>query len=128
MTSPAPAPRSEQIDIRVKRVYEDPSPEDGTRVLVDRLWPRGISRERAAVAEWTREVAPSADLRKWFGHDPSRRAEFVRRYEAELDERPEAVEGLLERARKGRLTLVYSARDEDHNQAVALAAYLRERG
>ncbi|MDH3734417.1 MAG: DUF488 family protein [Gemmatimonadota bacterium] len=110
----------------MKRVYEPADSEDGYRVLVDRVWPRGVSRDRAAVDEWLRDAGPSDELRKWFGHRPERWPEFVRRYEAEIRDRPEIVDELIERAGPT-LTLVYSARDEEHNQAVALAAFLRRR-
>lgn len=112
------------MDIRIKRVYEPPAPEDGFRVLVDRLWPRGLKKEDAALDAWKKEVAPSDALRRWFGHNPDRWEEFRRRYEAELEERPEVVDWLLERARAGRLTLCYGARDPEHNQAVVLRDYL----
>jgi uncharacterized protein YeaO (DUF488 family) len=107
-------------DIRVKRAYDPPSRADGTRVLVDRLWPRGLKKSDAAIALWMKEIAPSTGLRQWFGHDPSRWNEFRRRYRAELKKQPELLSELRSLARKGPLTLVYSARDEEHNQAVAL--------
>ena len=115
-------------DIRLKRAYEPPSPEDGTRVLVDRLWPRGVRKAEAAIDCWLKEIAPSSELRRWFGHDPSRWEEFRRRYRAELSARPELLDKLRALAEQGTLTLVYAARDEDHNQAVALRGMLlRER-
>ena len=115
-------------EVRCKRVYEPAAPEeDGLRILVDRLWPRGVSKEDAAVDDWIPELGPSHELRRWFGHEPERWKEFVRRYEEELDDRAGALEDLWERAGDGPLTLVYSARDEEHNQAVALAGYLRRR-
>lgn len=107
-------------EISIKRVYEAPSADDGFRVLVDRVWPRGITRDAAAVHLWMKDIAPSTELRKWFGHDPVRWEEFRRRYLAELEQLPELVEQLRGQARRGRLTLVYSARDEAHNQAVVL--------
>lgn len=112
--------------IQAKRIYEPPAPEDGYRVLVDRLWPRGLSKERAAVDEWMRQVAPSAELRSWFAHSPARWAEFKRRYRAELMEPSarEAVARLRALAAAGAVTLLYAARDETHNDAVALRAYL----
>ena len=113
--------------IRVKRVYEPPAADDGQRVLVDRLWPRGVKKEDAALDRWMKEVAPSDALRRWFGHDAAKWEAFRVRYARELDEVPEAVAELRRAAETGTLTLVYSARDPDHNQAVALAAYL-ERG
>jgi len=115
------------VDLRVKRIYEDASPEDGARVLVDRLWPRGVSKERAALDLWLRDIGPSDALRKWFGHEPERWAAFVERYTIELDGNRELVGELETLVRAGRVTLLYSARDERHNQAVALAMYLKER-
>lgn len=119
------ARKAVSIDVAIKRVYEAASPEDGERVLVDRIWPRGIAKEAAAVAEWMKEVGPSTELRKWFGHEPARWPEFQRRYRAELAEHDELIDALLERARAGRLTLVYSAKDEARNQAVVIADFLR---
>lgn len=116
------------MDIRTKRVYEPASPQDGFRVLVDRVWPRGMSTERLNADLWLKEVAPSAALRKWFGHDPSKWAEFKRRYFAELDGKAELLKRLLHHAAKGRLTLLFSARDAERNQAVALREYLLSRG
>jgi uncharacterized protein YeaO (DUF488 family) len=113
--------------IAIKRAYDPPSRADGARVLVDGVWPRGVKKEDLAVEEWMRDLAPSTALRKWFGHDPERWDEFRRRYFAELDERPEAWRKLAERARKGKLTLVFSARDAVHNNAVALREYLEAR-
>lgn len=113
--------------IRVKRVYDPPSADDGTRVLVDRLWPRGISKERARIDLWLKEVAPSADLRKWYGHDPDRWEEFRRRYRAELSAKKDLILTLKEQAGHGTITLVYSSREEMRNNAVALRMYLEER-
>ncbi len=114
------------MEIGVRRVYEEPGRDDGVRVLVDRLWPRGLRRETAAIDHWWRELAPSDTLRRWFGHDPARWDGFRTRYAAELDARPEA----LAAARKDvagapRITLLFAARDEAHNNAVALRDYLR---
>lgn len=111
------------LDIRVKRIYDPPAPDDGTRILVDRLWPRGVARAGAGVDEWLPSIAPSTELRRWFGHDPAKWPEFRARYEAELAGQDD-VERLRTIARRARLTLLYSARDTEHNQAVALAAYL----
>ena len=111
--------------IAVKRVYAAPEKADGHRVLVDRVWPRGVSKEHAALGLWLKEVAPSAELRKWFGHKPERWAEFQKRYRAELDGNGEAVARLRGLLHHGKVTLLYSAHDEAHNNAVALAAYLR---
>ncbi len=116
------------MKIHVRRVYDKPEAGDGVRVLVDRLWPRGLRKETAAVDHWFRELAPSTELRRWFGHDPDRWEQFRRRYAAELDHRPEILEPLLELLRKSpRVTLLYAAKDEEHNNAVALAHYLEER-
>ncbi len=110
--------------IKVKRVYDPPSSRDGRRFLVDRLWPRGIKRDALSLVDWLKDIAPSDTLRRWFAHDPSRWETFKRRYAAELDRRPEAWRPLLEAARRGTVTLLYSARDPEHNNAVALKAYL----
>jgi len=106
--------------LKIKRVYEPPQKEDGTRVLVDRLWPRGLSKEHAKVDLWLKEIAPTAELRRWFGHDPARWEEFRKRYTAELKKNPEPVRLLKETIKKGPVTLVYGAKDEEHNQAVVL--------
>jgi uncharacterized protein YeaO (DUF488 family) len=113
------------IDVRMKRAYEPAEPADGYRILVDRLWPRGLSRERANLDEWDRELAPSTGLRQWFGHEPGRFEEFRRRYQEELGEQRPALTALRRRAREGTLTLVYAAKDTDHNDAVVLAEALR---
>jgi uncharacterized protein YeaO (DUF488 family) len=115
------------VPLAVKRVHEAPARGDGQRVLVDRLWPRGVSKERAAVHLWAREAAPSAELRRWFDHDPERWEGFRARYARELDARPEALEPILARARRGRVTLVYGSRETRFNNAVALREYLAER-
>jgi uncharacterized protein YeaO (DUF488 family) len=113
------------MPIQIKRVYEPASPEDGYRVLIDRLWPRGVSRQSAKADGWIKELAPSTELRQWFAHDPGRFEEFRRRYIEELrDERPRLT-ALRHRARGGTLTLVYSAHDTEHNDAVVLAEILR---
>ena len=112
--------RAKSLDIRIKRAYEPPSSADGTRVLVDRLWPRGLKKTDAHVAQWLKEVAPSNELRKWFGHDPARWEEFRRRYKTELTAKGDLLGELRELAKQGPLTLVYSAHDEAHNQAVVL--------
>jgi len=109
--------------IRIKRVYDPPSGDDGLRVLVDRLWPRGLSRERARVDVWLKDVAPSDGLRKWFGHDDHKWAEFKKRYFGELDDLKEIPGPLGERSGK-RVTLLYGARSEEHNNAAALKEYL----
>lgn len=111
--------------IAIKRAYEPVASSDGCRVLVDRLWPRGLSKERVHAEHWSKELAPSAELRRWFGHDDSRWPEFRRRYFAELAERREELEALKTLAAGRRLTLVYGARDEQHNNAAALRDYLQ---
>jgi uncharacterized protein YeaO (DUF488 family) len=113
------------MDIRTKRAYESAVESDGYRVLIDRLWPRGVSREQAELDEWLKELAPSRELRQWFGHEPTRFDEFRRRYIDELREQRRLLTALRRRARLGRLTLVYSARDTEHNDAVVLAEVLR---
>jgi uncharacterized protein YeaO (DUF488 family) len=113
------------MDIRLKRAYEPAAPADGYRVLIDRLWPRGVTRERAALDAWERELAPSKELRQWFGHDPGRFAEFRRRYIEELRGERARLTRLRRLARDGTLTLVFSAHDPEHNDAVVLAEILR---
>jgi uncharacterized protein YeaO (DUF488 family) len=110
--------------IRIKRVYDPVSPDDGQRILVDRLWPRGLSKDAAHLTLWLKAISPSEDLRKWFGHDPQLWLEFHRRYTAELAANPDAVAELREALRAGPATLVYAAHDADHNNAVVLADYL----
>jgi uncharacterized protein YeaO (DUF488 family) len=113
------------MDVRLKRAYEPAAPADGYRVLIDRLWPRGLARRQAKLDDWDKNLAPSASLRQWFGHEPSRFDDFRRRYIKELrGERPRLA-GLRRRAREGTLTLVYSAHDTEHNDAVVLAEVLR---
>lgn len=110
--------------VRLKRVYDPPAPEDGMRILVDRLWPRGLKRETARIDLWLKEIAPSRELRSWFGHRPERWEEFSRRYEAELAGRAEELRRLREAMAAGACTLLYAARDAAHNNAVALRHYL----
>lgn len=110
--------------IQTKRVYEAAGPEDGYRVLVDRIWPRGMKKEQVGADLWLKEAAPSTALRKWSGHDRARWGEFRRRYFEELDQNPQPVKKLLEIAAQGRLTLLFSARDAEFNQAVGLKEYL----
>ncbi len=112
------------LEIRVKRIYQPPEPIDGYRILVDRLWPRGMSRDRASIDEWMKDIAPSNELRRWFGHDSSRWNGFKQRYATELVARKDLVQHILCLARRGQVTLVYSAKDIDHNQAVALLEFL----
>ncbi|HMQ92374.1 MAG TPA: DUF488 domain-containing protein [Amaricoccus sp.] len=113
-------------EIRVKRAYRAARVSDGARILVDRLWPRGMSRDRLRLADWMRDIAPSEELRHWFGHDPARWEAFCERYRRELDGMPDAVALLRARVSKGPVTLIYAAKDEAHNNAVALKTYLDE--
>jgi uncharacterized protein YeaO (DUF488 family) len=113
--------------IAVKRAYDAPARSDGQRVLVDRVWPRGVTKEALHHDAWMKALAPSTALRKWFGHDPAKWAGFRARYFSELDAQPEAVEELLGRCRQHAVTLVFAAQDRDHNNAVALKAYLEQR-
>jgi uncharacterized protein YeaO (DUF488 family) len=115
------------LDVRMRRVYDDPSPDDGTRVLVDRIWPRGLAKATARIDEWAKAVAPSTELRRWYSHDPSRFEEFRRRYQAELaePERRGAVRHLQELARSGPLTLLTATKDIEHSQATVLVEHLR---
>jgi uncharacterized protein YeaO (DUF488 family) len=113
------------LNVRLKRAYDAPAASDGYRVLIDRLWPRGVSKESARLDEWARQLAPSSELRSWFGHEPGRFEEFRRRYIAELAAQDEKLHELRRRAREGTLTLVYGAHDEEHNDAVVLAEVLR---
>jgi uncharacterized protein YeaO (DUF488 family) len=115
------------MDIRVKRVYEAPSPDDGTRVLVDRLWPRGLSKDKARVDLWLKELAPSTALRKWFNHEPAKWEEFQQRYGQELRLQPAALERLGDLIDNGPVTLLFGAKEERFNDAVALKAFLLAR-
>lgn len=110
--------------IRLKRAYEQPSEEDGIRILVERLWPRGLTKEKARIDLWLKEIAPSDGLRKWYGHDPARWNGFQKRYAAELKKNKEPIDRLRQKIKKGRVTFVYAARDEHHNSAVALKRFL----
>ncbi|MGC4376484.1 DUF488 domain-containing protein [Fictibacillus sp. Mic-4] len=110
--------------IQTKRIYEEFSDKDGKRVLVDRIWPRGVSKENARLDEWIKTVAPSTELRTWFGHDPEKFAVFKKKYEKELQEKKEDVQKLKKWAMEGTLTLLYAAKDKTHNQAVVLKEYL----
>lgn len=114
--------------IRLKRAYDPPAGDDGTRVLVERLWPRGLSKERAALDLWLKEVAPSPELRRWYGHDPQKWPEFRRRYREELRAKETEVERLAELARRGPVTFVYAARDTERNSATVLKELLESRG
>jgi len=106
--------------IKLKRAYEPPASDDGTRILIDRLWPRGVKKADAAIDEWMKDIAPSTGLRKWFGHDPARWQEFRRRYQSEIRQHPDEFDRLRTLAQHGRITLVFSAHDEAHNDAVVL--------
>lgn len=110
--------------IQVKRIYEPASKSDGQRLLVERLWPRGMKKEAAQLDAWLRDVAPSTPLRQWFNHDPAKWDEFQRRYREELDEHPDAWQPILDAAHKGKVTLLFSSHDTEHNNVVALKAYL----
>lgn len=113
------------MSVQTKRAYEPAERGDGYRVLVERLWPRGVTKEAARLDEWAKELAPSSELRRWFGHDPTRFEEFRRRYRAELAGHDGELEALRQRARRGTLTLVYGARDTEHNGAIVLEELLR---
>lgn len=113
--------------IYLKRVYEEPSKDDGLRILVERLWPRGLTKERAAVDLWLKDVAPSPELRKWFGHDPARWEQFQERYRRELHDKKDALQLLKQKGEEGTVTLVYAARDEEHNGALVLKTILEGR-
>ena len=108
------------MDIKIKRVYEQPDKDDGRRILVDRLWPRGLTKEKASVDLWLKDIAPSTELRKWFGHDPSKWREFKKRYLDELKGKSEQIQLLKQEMEKGAVTLVYGAKDEEHNEALVL--------
>lgn len=113
--------------IVIKRAYEEASASDGTRILVDRVWPRGVSKETLRLSTWNKEVAPSTELRKWFNHDPSKWDQFQKRYVAELNHNKASWEPILQAAKTGKVTLVYGAHDPEHNNAAALKAYLLKR-
>ena len=115
------------MTIDLKRVYEPPANGDGRRILVDRIWPRGITKADLRIDAWRKDLAPSTELRKWFGHDPAKWDEFRKRYAGELEQRSEALEELVDLARVGHVTLVFSAKDTQHNNAVALKEHLERR-
>lgn len=114
------------LKLQVKRVYDPPAPSDGARILVDRLWPRGLKKQAARLDAWLKDIAPSDELRKWFGHDPARWQQFQGRYFAELDANPAACRDILERAEKETVTLLYAAHDSEYNNAVAVKLYLEK--
>ena len=111
--------------MKTKRVYEQPDKDDGFRILVDRLWPRGLTKEKANVDLWLKEIAPSSELRKWFGHDPAKWKSFRRRYETEIRHKDDLIKTLKQKAMEGTTTLLYGARDEEHNEALVLKQFLR---
>jgi uncharacterized protein YeaO (DUF488 family) len=115
------------MTIKLKRAYEKPGELDGTRILVDRLWPRGLTKVKAAIDLWLKEIAPSTGLRKWFAHDPKKWTSFRTRYRTELKEHPEQLSLIRRKAREGAVTLIYGARDEEHNEAVVLKEVLEMR-
>ena len=115
------------MPIDLKRAYDAPARSDGRRILVDRVWPRGIAKDDLQIDAWLKDLAPSTGLRKWFGHDPAKWAEFKKRYARELEQRSEALEELVEKARAGHVTLVFGAKDTEHNNAVALREILERR-
>ncbi|MCB2053352.1 MAG: DUF488 family protein [Geminicoccaceae bacterium] len=115
------------VQIRLKRAYDPPAAGDGRRVLVDRIWPRGVSKKDLALDDWCKDLAPSTELRHWFDHDADRWDEFKKRYAKELDARPEAFDALCDHVRAGRVTLVFAAKDVEHNNAVALKELITER-
>ena len=110
--------------LKLKRVYEAPHKDDGTRILVDRLWPRGLTKERAKVDLWLKEIAPSTELRKWFGHDPKKWRSFCERYETELKDHADQLKLLKSKVKEGTVTLIYGARDQEHNEALVLKEFL----
>jgi uncharacterized protein YeaO (DUF488 family) len=114
-------------NIRLKRAYAQPSSNDGVRVLVDRLWPRGVKKVDAAIDQWMKDIAPSSELRRWFAHDPLRWKGFQRRYKQELKQHQKQINELRTLARRGPITLIFAARDEEHNEAVVLRDLLRRR-
>ena len=115
------------LNIRLKRAYEPASHDDGVRILVERLWPRGLTKEKAAIDHWAKELSPSPDLRNWYGHDPTRWDEFRERYRAELEQKSDLIDDLKERVRSGPVTFIYAAKDEEHNSALVLMEYLQEK-
>lgn len=115
------------MTLQIKRAYDPSAKTDGTRFLVERLWPRGIKKEDLKYKDWLKEVAPSTELRKWFSHDQTKWSEFQKRYWAELDKNPEAWQPILDAAKKGKVTLLFSSHDAEHNNVVALKTYLEKR-
>jgi uncharacterized protein YeaO (DUF488 family) len=118
-----------KLAIKIKRVYDPPEASDGARILIDRLWPRGIAKDRARIDEWLKEIAPSEQLRQWFGHQPERWEAFQKRYHEELTstEKPELIQRIKSLAKKDTVTLLFTAKDAEHNNAVALASFLKRK-
>ena len=127
-SSPATKAESRNMKIKIKRVYEQPDKDDGVRILVDRLWPRGLTKEKAAVDLWLKEIAPSIELRKWFGHDPEKWSSFRRRYKTEIRHNDDLIKLLKQKARERTVTLDYGARDQEHNEALVLKQFLERVG
>lgn len=115
------------MDIKIKRAYEQPEEADGFRILVDRLWPRGVTKEKAKLDLWLKEIGPSTELRKWFGHDPEKWSGFRGRYETELKHNDDLIKTIIDKAKEGTVTLIYGARDEEHNEALVLKQYLEKK-
>lgn len=115
------------MKLKIKRVYEDPEDSDGFRILVDRIWPRGLAKETAGIDLWLKEIAPSTELRKWFGHDPKKWDDFKKKYEEEMDEKQEELSIIKQQIKKGSVTLVYGAKDELHNQAEVIFEKLKRK-
>lgn len=114
------------MEIKIKRIYEDFSKNDGYRILIDRIWPRGVSKETAKLDDWNKDIAPSTELRKWFDHDPEKFDEFAKKYRNELDDKKDSLEGIKKKAKQKTVTLLYGAKDTEHNQAVVLQNLLTE--
>ena len=114
------------MTVKIKRAYEPPDESDGARILVDRLWPRGLTKEKASIDLWLKEIAPSTELRKWYAHDPAKWKSFRRRYETEISHKEDLVKILKQKAREGTITLIYGARDEKHNEALILKQLLEK--
>ena len=112
------------MKIKIKRVYEEPAKDDGVRILVDRLWPRGLTKQKADVDLWLKDIAPTTELRNWFDHDPEKWKEFQKRYKEELKKNTEQIEILKQHIKKGKVTLVYGAKDEEHNEALVLQEFI----
>lgn len=118
---------SDYHPIQIKRIYEDPTNNDGYRVLVDRLWPRGVSKEDAQLDDWMKKITPSTELRKWFDHDPAKFDEFKKRYKNELDDKEDLLDSLIKKSSKKKVTLLYAAKDEEHNHALVIVSILKNR-